>query len=206
MNRGTDQPTDWQTNLTVKSRTRDLSYKDPPTRGRVSATTLIGMSNGRRIILISFHPASSTPPRKSVSLEVFTEWDAQSVSKSSPKFSEWTSPSAVGRSGVPTPLSAPPPPRAAATVAAAAVSLTTRPLPPPAPPPPRPRPTFKPRILQGELKVYYDFLVHGIDAEDINYLRRVYEMFLSQVLSVCSYCGGTSPLRHLFLEKSLVSH
>ena len=147
------------------------------------------------IVLTSFisrpFSSSSAPstPRKTVHLEVFTEWDAQSVSKAPPKFSEWTSPSS-SRSHLP--LSAPPPPRAAATLAAAAVSISSRPLapgqtppsrpkPPPAPRPPPP--TYVARSLQEELKIFYDFLVQGIDAEDSNYIKTVYEMFLSQVTS-----------------------
>ena len=46
-------------------------------------------------------------------------------------------------------------------------------------PPPKPKPKFKPRILKEEIDIAYDFLIKGIDLEDLEYLRQRYEELLS---------------------------
>ena len=45
-------------------------------------------------------------------------------------------------------------------------------------PPKKEKPTFKTRSLQIEMQVTYDFLIRGIDPEDINYLKRRYDELL----------------------------
>lgn len=42
----------------------------------------------------------------------------------------------------------------------------------------RAAPTFKPRTVEGEMCILYDFLTRGIDLEDIKYLRMAYEDLL----------------------------
>ena len=42
----------------------------------------------------------------------------------------------------------------------------------------KPKPTLKPRSLQAEMQVMYDFLIRGIDEEDIGFLKRRYDELL----------------------------
>lgn len=44
--------------------------------------------------------------------------------------------------------------------------------------PPRPRPQFVPRDYQQEVRTAYDFLIGGIDQEDVEFLKRGYEELL----------------------------
>lgn len=44
--------------------------------------------------------------------------------------------------------------------------------------PPRPRPQFPPRDYQQEMRTAYDFLIGGIDQEDVQFLKRRYEELL----------------------------
>lgn len=45
---------------------------------------------------------------------------------------------------------------------------------------PKPKPSFKPRAMQEELQVNYDFLINGIDEEDCNFLKRRYDELLGE--------------------------
>jgi len=40
--------------------------------------------------------------------------------------------------------------------------------------------TFPPRDIMEEMNIFYDFLAKGIDKEDIAYLKKSYELLLSQ--------------------------
>ena len=52
---------------------------------------------------------------------------------------------------------------------------------PTTPEPVAPRKMFAPRDMLEEMTVFYEFLVNGIDAEDISYLNKSYEGLLEQV-------------------------
>ncbi len=43
---------------------------------------------------------------------------------------------------------------------------------------PKPKPDYKVRSMHEEMKVKYDFLIRGIDDEDIRFLKRRYEELL----------------------------
>ena len=40
--------------------------------------------------------------------------------------------------------------------------------------------TFLPRSMMEEMSLFYDFLVKGIDAEDISYFKKSYETLISR--------------------------
>ena len=40
--------------------------------------------------------------------------------------------------------------------------------------------TFLPRNMMEEMSLFYDFLVKGIDAEDISYFKKSYETLISR--------------------------
>lgn len=59
-------------------------------------------------------------------------------------------------------------------------NLMRKPMAPPAPPaPPSTEVRYKERDLMTEMAILYEFLTRGIDAEDVEYLRRSYEALLA---------------------------
>ena len=67
-------------------------------------------------------------------------------------------------------------------------------LPPPAPPPPRPR--YQPRDLKSEIMTLLEFILCGVDAEDIMFLRRCYEQLLQYDSAATDWLNDTHWVDH----------